>query len=1106
MTAENDTSFTESTPPSPAPDHATAIEAGSQPTVKDSITLAPIPAPPAEPISPEELAQEMDRLDWVLSVLVVGLGFLLASFAIRNSDFFLHLAQGRLYAHGHFGFGTDPFSYTKTNYWANTSWLYDFFLYGITTILGGVDSPVAGVVLVVIKGLLIALLAGFMLKTSRADLPRWTPALCTGLALVVMSPRFFYQPTLISFLFLAITLYILQRPRHEEGSGSYQQPAKSRLRIYWALPVLFALWANLDAWWLLGPATVALFLLGQALQRILMPLRTGEDAPEPAQLTTLLGVLVIGLGAGLLNPHHYHAFALPAAVSPKIPAEVYSEDRAFKLMFQQPHEYLAAGQGTNAAGVAYFILLGAGLLSFGMNLFGEWRWWRLTVWLAFALLTFYRARTIPFFAVVAGPITALNLQDFAAANFGRLPRVSRGWRAFSLGGRIVSLIVAVLVMLAAWPGWLHGRPTDPSQGHRVGWELIIDPSLRATAEELRNWRAQGAIKDDENGFNFSPEVAHYCAWFASDPQTGLPREKSFLDYRLELFPRSVAQSYFDIRLGLIGAESLADSSARPVNWQEVFRKQHITHVLVNCSDQVAIVTWQIMLQDWSQWALVSMPQGRTLVFRWIDPLKRTEPMSQIPRLDLNAAAFGPSAVRAPATAPSQNVQPQDLIARFLHGPPPQSTHEDEAARYIEYAGQIQRRWLLPFLVAFDVGNWTGTVGMSGSSPAVGTVAAPGTFALSSLPVSFALLGAVNAVQFFKTGKDYGPPAAPVLAVRAARQAIADSPNNHAGYLRLATGYGLLWREQEESWVARPTQGLAFLRQELRVVQMVTALEHGLKLRPNDFFGQKSLYELYALLNYNDLALEHAQAMINLSRSPNVGEDREQFRKRREVEEKGIKEFETKLMRARNDYELGAANKTPLEKAGLALEHGLARKALEVLDTADVSQMNYQSIDLQIRLHLTTGASSPSLARGLDELRDALTGVASQIGPNYERYGFLLEAAAGNYADADKFMEEAIRKLELEIENKALLMVRGQAFGGIGVEAFMQSTGWLQKIPLLADYRVMRAMVALEAGDTALAARFCAEALNTNNGQPFDFESKMIAVNYLRLLKAAGSVK
>jgi hypothetical protein len=86
------------------------------------------------------------------------------------------------------------------------------------------------------------------------------------------------------------------------------------------------------------------------------------------------------------------------------------------------------------------------------------------------------------------------------------------------------------------------------------------------------------------------------------------------------------------------------------------------------------------------------------------------------------------------------------------------------------------------------------------------------------------------------------------------------------------------------------------------------------------------------------------------------------------------------------------------------------------------------------------------------------------------------------------------------------MMRGQAFGGFGVEAFMQSNRWLQKIPMLADYKVMRAMVALEAGDTALAARCCTEALNTNNGLPFDFESKMIAVNYLRLLKAAGSAK
>src|SRR5207302_10337077 len=198
------------------------------------------------------------------------------------------------------------------------------------------------------KGLLIALLAWFMLKTSHPDLPRWAPALCTGLALVVMSPRFFYQPTLVSFLFLAITLYILQRPRHEEpGPGTYGA-RKSPLRIYWVLPLLFALWANLDAWWLVGPATVLLFLVGQGLQKVFTPVRTEEDAPEPGQLGALFAVLIVGLAAGMLNPHHYHAFALPALISPDTPVDVLSQDRGFKTLFQQPFadEYFTSGHGT----------------------------------------------------------------------------------------------------------------------------------------------------------------------------------------------------------------------------------------------------------------------------------------------------------------------------------------------------------------------------------------------------------------------------------------------------------------------------------------------------------------------------------------------------------------------------------------------------------------------------------------------------------------------------------------------------------------------------------------------------------------------------------------
>ena len=66
------------------------------------------------------------------------------------------------------------------------------------------------------------------------------------------------QPTCLSYLCLALTLYILWKPA--EGTAP-----TARLFL---IPPLFALWVNLDAWFLLGPLTVCLFLLGEILQNV----------------------------------------------------------------------------------------------------------------------------------------------------------------------------------------------------------------------------------------------------------------------------------------------------------------------------------------------------------------------------------------------------------------------------------------------------------------------------------------------------------------------------------------------------------------------------------------------------------------------------------------------------------------------------------------------------------------------------------------------------------------------------------------------------------------------------------------------------------------------
>jgi hypothetical protein len=66
------------------------------------------------------------RLDIALAAGVLVFAFLVASFPVRNSDFWQHLATGRLLSEGEYKFGVDPFSWTTEGiYWANHAWLFD---------------------------------------------------------------------------------------------------------------------------------------------------------------------------------------------------------------------------------------------------------------------------------------------------------------------------------------------------------------------------------------------------------------------------------------------------------------------------------------------------------------------------------------------------------------------------------------------------------------------------------------------------------------------------------------------------------------------------------------------------------------------------------------------------------------------------------------------------------------------------------------------------------------------------------------------------------------------------------------------------------------------
>src|SRR5579884_3426438 len=65
--------------------------------------------------------------------------------------------------------------------------------------------------------------------------------------------------------------------------------------------LVFVVWVNVDEWFVLGPVLVALFWLGE---------RLGDRRRTPGWL------VVAGLAVCLVNPNTWHAFTLPADLSP----------------------------------------------------------------------------------------------------------------------------------------------------------------------------------------------------------------------------------------------------------------------------------------------------------------------------------------------------------------------------------------------------------------------------------------------------------------------------------------------------------------------------------------------------------------------------------------------------------------------------------------------------------------------------------------------------------------------------------------------------------------------------------------------------------------------
>ena len=702
------------------------------------ISPSPFPAPGRRALAPSDVA---------MALLVLAFAFLSASYPVRESGLWMHLALGRLLGAGEYQFGVDPLSYTTSGiYWANHAWLFDLVLYVVYQHLGG-----AAVVL--FKAATAALLAGVWLSCRRRFTSVAGPAAATVLGTLALAPRLLLQPQLCSMVLLAMTVAIL---------AIHVDPNRLKGRRVWVLVPLFTLWVNLDEWFFLGPLALAFFWVGEQL--------TGP----PRERRLSLGLVGAGLLACLVSPHHVFAFALPAEVSPAVLGSGLRDDIRFAPFFQRGYVGLFENPDWYARlpGVALLGLLVGGAFSF-VRCRRACADGRLFVWLVVAALAAWNSRLIPLFVAVAVPVLVLNLQDARASAPARVILARPRWRRIAVW--LVTGSAGLVLIAFAWLGGPLGVRPDK---RRVAWEVQPAPGLKQSAELRATWRQRGWLTESDRCFHLHPDSANYAAWFA-------PGERCFLDQRFSLFVPVVSE-YRDGCRDLSPASAAAPPSAFG-----------ITYIVAHDPDIDRLKpTLNWLCRPTSGYVLIDL-SGREGMFGIRAAAREGLPFDRW-RLDLDQLVYLPANAddrvlpALPETGPRYGA-PASPWRHLWRLPPPRPAEGDTAALILQYV-EDQVTFLAPEVarrrVAAGVASLVGTC--------TGEVSAFG-FAFGLYHTTF--LGPV----------DSAPPSGSLTAIRAARSAIAAAPDDPMAHLRLGQAYlALTYTTREEAWADR-SRPLAQLR-------------------------------------------------------------------------------------------------------------------------------------------------------------------------------------------------------------------------------------------------------------------------------------------------------
>lgn len=456
-------------------------------------------------------------LDVAVAAIVVAFAVAVSLFALRSNDVWWMLGVGRYLVETKSFIYSEPFTFTLSGApWSPQSWAAAIVFYLVHAAAGANG-------LIALRVVMVAAVFAVSLRTlSRLGISWASSGVVAVFVLLVAHGRFFVRAQLFEYLYIAILMGFLLTAHERKGRAYFVVPA-----------VLQVLWANTHPSFLLGPALVALFYLGEWASEVAskkLSFIRPFHRHDYRRAAILLGVVI---AACFVNPN-------PAAfLSQPLGGEQRELMSRFTLEWRSPFDPAIAG----AAFLPYYLTLLAIAVVSLLLCIRRLSLSAVLLLTATAYLSFQSHRFRVEFALVALFLVPILVQRGALGGLGG--RIGRARARVALAALALVLVgVTAKGRVEIGPADLDVRP-DRALEFVVDNDIAHRPFNTIGFGSYMTWKLYGQRLHFIDGRNFDPGL-YRDFLIAQRNREGL--QQTIAKYRLDAFiVPSLERSDFGMR-------------------------------------------------------------------------------------------------------------------------------------------------------------------------------------------------------------------------------------------------------------------------------------------------------------------------------------------------------------------------------------------------------------------------------------------------------------------------------------------------------------------------------------------------------------------------------